>query len=132
MGINYILSECSNAFGGIHKGFSPPGTPNISNTSFQARPEKSISYELGYRYFKNGINLQVVGFLNDYLNILGSDFVCRHKNKFILSNVSFINVSAIFAHHLKRQHAFSVNRRTFNDPKSCTGFCSERMFARCD
>ena len=73
MGINYILSECSNAFGGIHKGFSPPGTPNISNTSFQARPEKSISYELGYRYFKNGINLQVVGFLNDYLNILGSD-----------------------------------------------------------
>lgn len=72
VGMNYQLTDKMNAFGGVHKGFSPPGMPR-ANSEEQARVEESINYELGYRYKTYGINAQVVGFYNDYSNILGSD-----------------------------------------------------------
>lgn len=72
IGINYQINKNSNVFGGVHKGFSPPGMPSTS-TNVQAKPEKSTSYELGYRFFKDGLQVQMVGFTNNYENILGSD-----------------------------------------------------------
>ena len=62
-----------NLLGGIHKGFSPPGMPSVTATSGQARMETSVNYELGYHFEKNGYTAQVVGFFNNYSNILGSD-----------------------------------------------------------
>ncbi|ODS86003.1 MAG: hypothetical protein ABS44_14165 [Chryseobacterium sp. SCN 40-13] len=75
IGINYELNPNMSAFGGVHKGFSPPGMPSITSTTGQAKVETSINYELGYRFNKSGLNAQVVGFLNNYDNILGSDNV---------------------------------------------------------
>ena len=65
--IMYNLNPKNIIFTGVHKGFSPPGSqPNTE-------AENSINYELGYRY--KGIlgNLQLVGFYNDYNNLLGAD-----------------------------------------------------------
>ena len=73
IGLHYWLNENMNLLGGIHKGFSPPGMPSFTATSGQARIETSVNYELGYHFEKNGYTAQVVGFFNNYSNILGSD-----------------------------------------------------------
>lgn len=64
---SYKLSESANLFGGIHKGFAPPGSTEGAN------PEESWNYELGYRFANNGIRLQALSYYNDYANLLGSD-----------------------------------------------------------
>lgn len=75
IGINYEFNPNMSAFSGVHKGFSPPGMPSVTSATGQAKVETSINYELGYRFNKSGLNAQVVGFLNNYDNILGSDNV---------------------------------------------------------
>ncbi len=66
MGFNYNFSTFS-VFGGVHKGFSPP-------TSREGeKAEESINMELGSRFTFNGLSGEVIGFFNDYSNLLGSD-----------------------------------------------------------
>lgn len=68
LGFNYNLDNRVSIFGGIHKGFSPPGS-----TEGQ-KPEESINYELGSRFSFGPLNGELIGFFNDYSNLLGSDF----------------------------------------------------------
>jgi len=72
IGINYKIDERMSAFGGVHKGFSPPGMPTVTNQN-QAKIEQAVNYEMGYRFQKFDIKTQVVAFYNNYSNILGSD-----------------------------------------------------------
>lgn len=67
VGANYRFSNTFSLFGGVHKGFSPPG---ISDGS---KPEQSINLELGTRFDFKGLRGELVGFFNDYDNLLGSD-----------------------------------------------------------
>jgi Fe(3+) dicitrate transport protein len=73
IGFNYEINPGMKAFGGIHRGFSPPGMPSLNASDGQAKVETSINYELGYGYEKAGFNLELTGFLNQYDNILGTD-----------------------------------------------------------
>ncbi|MFY7827776.1 MAG: TonB-dependent receptor family protein [Flectobacillus sp.] len=73
IGLNYELNNFSSLYGGIYRGFSPPGTPTLNSSNLQAKPESAVSYELGYLYEKNGIKSQITLFHNNYANILGSD-----------------------------------------------------------
>jgi Fe(3+) dicitrate transport protein len=66
MGFNYNFENIS-LFGGVHKGFSPP------SNQVGEQPEESVNYELGTRFSYGGFTGEVVGFLNDYSNLLGSD-----------------------------------------------------------
>jgi len=66
IGFNYNINNIS-IFGGIHKGFSPPSNQPGEN------PEESVNYELGSRFSLAGISGELVGFYNDYSNLLGSD-----------------------------------------------------------
>lgn len=75
IGANYEFLQDMSVFGGVHRGFSPPGMPSLTSTIGQAKSETSINYELGYRYQKNGFQAQGVGFRNNYRNILGADNV---------------------------------------------------------
>ncbi|MCS6904705.1 MAG: TonB-dependent receptor [Bacteroidia bacterium] len=72
VGINYTINSQMSIFGGLHKGFSPPGTPSL-NTEKQAKVETALNYELGYRYFHEVVIAQFCLFLSNYDNILGSD-----------------------------------------------------------
>ena len=56
-------------FGGLHKGFSPPGPGSTEET----QPELSMNYESGLRWTRSGVELQAAGFFNDYSNLLGTD-----------------------------------------------------------
>lgn len=67
IGVNYKVSEDVTLFGGVHKGFAPPGSQEGSD------PENSINYELGTRFTAFGITGEFVGYYNDYSNLLGSD-----------------------------------------------------------
>ena len=67
IGFNYNIKEDLSIFGGVHKGFSPPG-----NEPGQ-QPEKSINYELGSRFAFGAFRGEVIGCYNDYSNLLGSD-----------------------------------------------------------
>lgn len=67
IGVNYKLNQEFSLFGGVHKGFSPAGTTEGESS------EQSVNYELGTRFSHNGFSGEVVGFYNDYSNLLGSD-----------------------------------------------------------
>lgn len=67
MGFNYKLKSDLTVFGGVHKGFSPPSNQVGQNS------EESINYELGTRFYFSGLRGELVGFYNDYSNLLGSD-----------------------------------------------------------
>lgn len=67
IGFNYKFNNNYSVFGGVHKGFSPPGNEDGQ------KPEESINYELGSRFNFKGVQGEVVVFYNDYSNLLGSD-----------------------------------------------------------
>jgi Fe(3+) dicitrate transport protein len=54
---------------GVHRGFSPV-TPGQAQ---ETKPETSINYEAGVRYLdaERGTNLELIGFFNDYANLIG-------------------------------------------------------------
>jgi len=66
IGIGYKVNDQLGLFGGIHKGFAPaaPGSTTDDN-------EESINYEIGGRYNNNIFTTELVGFFNDYSNLLG-------------------------------------------------------------
>ncbi|MFD1063548.1 TonB-dependent receptor family protein [Winogradskyella litorisediminis] len=67
IGFNYAFASDLSLFGGVHKGFSPPGS------SVGEQAEESINYELGSRFTLGQLRGEIVGFYNDYSNLLGSD-----------------------------------------------------------
>jgi Fe(3+) dicitrate transport protein len=67
IGVDWQITSGSMAFAGVHRGFSPPGT------NPETRPEASINYETGVRYNTASSEIQVIGFFNDYSELLGSD-----------------------------------------------------------
>ena len=62
-----LLCKASNAFLGIHKGFSPPGDKP------ETKPEESINFEIGYRKNSKNLQTEIIGYLSDYSNLLGAD-----------------------------------------------------------
>lgn len=67
IGVDLELTSTTMAFAGVHKGFSPPGT------NPETRPEASVNYEAGLRHTGKCLEVQVIGFYNDYSELLGSD-----------------------------------------------------------
>lgn len=67
LGVSYKFNNDVSVFGGVHKGFSPPGNQT------DEKAEESINYELGTRFSLGKLKGELVGFLNDYSNLLGSD-----------------------------------------------------------
>ncbi|MDA9139902.1 TonB-dependent receptor [Flavobacteriaceae bacterium] len=67
IGFNYNLPVNFSVFGGIHKGFSPPGSAPGE------RAEESVNYELGTRFHFGRLRAEWIGYFNNYSNLLGSD-----------------------------------------------------------
>lgn len=67
VGFGYSSPLGVDLFGGVHRGFGPPG-PGADEAT---EPETSINYEAGLRFAGPRMSAQVVGFYNDYDNILG-------------------------------------------------------------
>ncbi len=69
VGINFEANQKVRLFGGIHKGFAPPGPGSDEFTE----SEDSINYEFGVGLRQPGFSTQVVAFYSDYHNLLGAD-----------------------------------------------------------
>tara|TARA_R110002126_G_scaffold291772_2_gene457553 strand:+ start:12615 stop:14846 length:2232 start_codon:yes stop_codon:yes gene_type:complete len=90
IGANYKFDNNLSVFGGVHKGFSPPGNQEGQE------PEESINYELGTRFNLFGISGEFVGFFNDYSNLLGSDLAATGGTGSLDQfNAGEVNVSGI-------------------------------------
>lgn len=63
-GLFYSITDVLGVFGGAYRGFSPPapGSPGV-------KPEVSINYEGGARWYDRMLRLEAIGFYNDYENI---------------------------------------------------------------
>ncbi|MFQ6675701.1 MAG: TonB-dependent receptor family protein, partial [Fidelibacterota bacterium] len=72
MGLHYRVNASLRVFGGLHKGFSPPG-PRKGEERYRA--EESVNLELGARYRSGPTQLQLLGFFNRHYNLLGADLL---------------------------------------------------------
>ena len=69
LGASYAARPDVSVFGGVHRGFAPPGPGATEGTEV----EHSVNYELGARIQRNALRAEFVGFFNDYGNLLGRD-----------------------------------------------------------
>jgi Fe(3+) dicitrate transport protein len=69
VGVSYTVRPGLAAFGGVHKGFAPPGPGLAAET----RAEESVNYEFGGRAEWSRSNAEAIAFFNDYSNLLGRD-----------------------------------------------------------
>ena len=67
VGLNYTFSNTISVFGGIHKGFSPPGN------AVGQKAEQSINLEAGVRLSYKKLDAEIIAYRNDYSNLLGND-----------------------------------------------------------
>ncbi|MFY2763548.1 TonB-dependent receptor family protein [Arenimonas sp. MALMAid1274] len=65
-GATYLLNDRVTLFGSVHRGFNPPG-PASGSTS-----EKSVNGEFGLRYGRDALAMELVAFVNDYSNLVGT------------------------------------------------------------
>jgi len=69
MGIAYQINDATSIFGGVHKGFAPPGP----STNTSQDPEESVNYEFGVRFTEDAFKTEAIAFYNDYENLLGEE-----------------------------------------------------------
>jgi Fe(3+) dicitrate transport protein len=67
-GIVYQPFSSLGLVAGVHRGFAPPSPSQLNDVD----PEFSISYEAGTRYAARATAIEVIGFFNDYRNLIGS------------------------------------------------------------
>lgn len=66
LGVAWFMGDTTSLFASVHKGFNPPG-PGSS-----ADPEESVNSEFGMRYHSGRVHAEVIGFYNDYSNLVGT------------------------------------------------------------
>lgn len=69
IGATFSATENLTFITGVHRGFSPPSPGSSPDT----RPELSVNYELGARFANSPVQTELIGFFNNYSNLLGSD-----------------------------------------------------------
>ena len=67
IGVDFAMQDWGSLFGGMHKGFAPPGSKE------GADPEESVNYELGGRFRQGLVSAEAVAFYSDYDNLLGAN-----------------------------------------------------------
>ncbi|KFN42068.1 TonB-dependent receptor family protein [Arenimonas metalli] len=65
-GATYLLNDSLTLFGSVHRGFNPPGPAS------GALSEKSVNGEFGLRWNEGAMGVELVGFVNDYSNLVGT------------------------------------------------------------
>jgi Fe(3+) dicitrate transport protein len=126
-GATFKATDDLTLLAGVHRGFAPPGT---STRDGEASVEKSWNYELGLRYMHEWLYVEVVGFYNDYSNILGT---CTNStgctgqtgDQFNGGTASVKGVEATVSYDIVASESLQVPLRltyTYTDTKFKTAF----------
>ena len=102
VGLNFDVNPKLGLFGGVHKGFSPPGPGSTEDT----RAEESLNYELGFRLQGRPLSLQVAAFVTDYDNLLGADLLAIGGT----GEGDFFNGGKAYVKGLEASGAFDVGQ----------------------
>lgn len=104
LGIEFDLSQQSNLFTGIHKGFAPPGSQP------EAKPESSTNLELGFRWHPKNLNFESILFYTDYQNLLGSDLAASGG----MGSTTLFNGGAATTYGIETQLSFTISPASRN------------------
>ncbi len=121
IGISYQATERLTVFGGIHRGFSPPGSKE--NT----RPEKSVNYELGARINTGILRADATAFFNDFSNLLGADLAASGG----LGTTDQFNGGEVAVSGVEFSLSYNLGRRTgwqFSIPITATYTITSAVF----
>ena len=66
LGVTWLAGDDFNLFASAHKGFNPPGPGS------QSDPEESVNVEAGLRWGRDSLRTELVGFWNDYRNLVAT------------------------------------------------------------
>ena len=66
VGATFLATDDLSVFASVHRGFNPPGPGS------NADPEESVNLEFGLRYGRDALAAELVGFVNDYSNLVGT------------------------------------------------------------
>lgn len=103
----YGLTDNSGLFGGVHKGFVP--TSPIQSVDIEV--EKSLNYELGWRYASNGHRAELVGFFSDYGNLKESCSIsagCDTDIEFNAGEVDIYGLEASYFDNYKVDSTYTI------------------------
>ncbi|MCW8107450.1 TonB-dependent receptor [Alteromonas ponticola] len=108
-GINayYAIDDNNGIFGGVHQGFVP--TSPIQAESVEV--EKSVNYELGWRYVERWQRAELVGFFNDYSNLLEScsqSAGCDTDLTFVAGNVDVYGLEGSYQENLFLDNGWQI------------------------
>lgn len=126
IGVVYQPTENWSLIVGVNKGFSPNGPAAAKD----AKPEESINYEYGFRFAKDGLEAEVIGFYSDYSNLLGrcgvSDAGCDDGDEFNAGDVAVVGVesSVNYEAQLKAVNVPVQVSYTYSDSAFQSGFSS--------
>ncbi|NTS76997.1 TonB-dependent receptor [Catenovulum sp. SM1970] len=106
----YQLDKNYGVFAGVHQGYIP-SSPQQDNANTDS--EKSLNYELGYRYADGNLNAEVVGFFNDYENLketctFSTSSNCDLDTEFDGGDVEVYGIEANINHTIKLTNSIDL------------------------
>lgn len=127
LGVSYTVNDQWQVIAGIHKGFTPAGsTPDTDE-------EESLNYEAGVRFGNDKVAAELIGFYNDYENLLGSCTAstgsdCNPGDQFNGNGVAVKGVELLASYNLASGDGFTLPAQltyTYTDAEFKSTFDSE-------
>ncbi|WP_246261489.1 TonB-dependent receptor family protein [Alteromonas ponticola] len=103
----YAINDSQGIFGGVHQGFVP--TSPIQAASVDV--EKSVNYELGWRHVERWQRAELVGFFNDYSNLIEScsqSAGCDTDLTFVAGNVDVYGLEGSYQETLFLDNGWQI------------------------
>jgi Fe(3+) dicitrate transport protein len=106
-GATWLAGEDFNLFASVHRGFNPPGPGS------GAEPEESLNLEAGLRWHPGAIQAELVGFWNEYDNLVGTCTAstgggCQIGDQFDGGKARVRGIEASLAHDFGRAHGWAL------------------------
>ncbi|HET6603543.1 MAG TPA: TonB-dependent receptor [Xanthomonadaceae bacterium] len=107
VGATWLANDRWTLFASVHEGFNPPGPGS------NADPEESINTELGARFGSGALSAELVGFHNDYSNLVGTCTAstggeCTIGDQFDGGEATVRGLEARLAYDLGRAHGAAL------------------------
>lgn len=126
LGTTYRVNDDLNVFASVYRGFNPPAPGS------DADPEESVNSEIGVRYGHEALSASLIGFSNDYGNLVGTCTIsssgCDLGSQFDGGKARIRGVEAMFGYNFNPDGGWQLPldvSYTFTDARFRNTFASE-------